>query len=152
MEKINPKQASAVWQRVTAGREDAPNVEEMVLDSWENARTLLQLSRRVQGPRSAQLHALYREAQSSTDCLKGISLLLGGSRPVLGNTPPKQEPMEAALRGCYGRAMRLLAKLESCRQDAQYGPAFGRLANIQQGLCSRLLELLGSWEQAKGRK
>jgi hypothetical protein len=152
MEKINRTQAVNVWERVTAGREQMPNVEEMVLESWENTLRLLQLSRRVQGQKSAQLHSLYQSAQQCTDCLKGICLLINGNRPSLGNKPPKQEPVESSLRAVYGCAMRLLAKMEACREDAQYGPAFQRLCQMEQEQCRQILCLLGSLEPVKGRK
>ncbi len=152
MEKINKTQAINVWERVTAGREQMPNAEELVMESWENALRLLQLSRRVQGPKSAQLHSLYQSAQQCTDCLKGICLLINGNRPSLGNKPPKQEPVESTLRTVYGSAMRLLAKMEAWRENSQYGPAFGRLCQMEQELCRQVLGLLGSIEQVKGRK
>lgn len=152
MEKINRTQAVNVWERVTAGREQMPNAEELVMESWENALRLLQLSRRVQGQKSAQLHSLYQSAQQCTDCLKGICLLINGSRPSLGNKPPKQEPVESTLRTVYGSAMRLLAKMEACRENTQYGPAFQKLCQMEQEQCRQILCLLGSIEPVKGRK
>lgn len=152
MEKINRTQAVNVWERVTAGREQMPNAEELVMESWENALRLLQLSRKVQGPRSAQLHNLYQSAQQCTDCLKGICLLINGSRPSLGNKPPKQEPVESTLRTIYGSAMRLLAKMEAWRENNQYGPAFQRLCQMEQEQCRQILCLLGSMETPRGRK
>jgi hypothetical protein len=152
MEKINRTQAVNVWERVTAGREQMPNAEELVMESWENALYLLQLSRRVQGPKSAQLHTLYQSAQQCTDCLKGICLLINGSRPSLGNKPPKQEPVESTLRTIYGSAMRLLAKMEAWRENSQYGPAFQRLCQMEQEQCRQILCLLGSLETAGKRK
>ena len=152
MEKINRTQAVNVWERVTAGREQLPNVEELVMESWENALGLLQLSRRVQGQKGTQLHSLYQVAQQCTDCLMGICLLINGNRPALGNKPPKQEPVEATLRRLYGSAMRLLAKLEAWRENDQYGPAFQRLCQMEQEQCRQILGFLGSLEPAKGRK
>lgn len=152
MEKINRTQAVNVWERVTAGREQMPNAEELVMESWENALRLLQLSRRVQGQKSAQLHSLYQSAQQCTDCLKGICLLINGSRPSLGNKPPKQEPVESTLRTVYGSAMRLLAKMEACRENTQYGPAFQKLCQMEQEQCRQILCLLGNLEPVKGRK
>ena len=151
MEKINRTQAVNVWERVTAGREQMPNGEEMVMESWENTLRLLQLSRRMQGPKSAQLHSLYQSAQQCTDCLKGICLLINGNRPALGNKPPKQEPVEATLRTIYGSAMRLLAKMESWRDNTQYGPAFQRLCQMEQEQCRQILGILGSMESAKAK-
>ena len=152
MEKINRTQAVNVWERVTAGREQMPNAEELVMESWENTLWLLQLSRKVQGPKSAVLHNLYQSAQQCTDCLKGICLLISGSRPALGNKPPKQEPVENTLRALYGSAMRLLAKMEGWRENSQYGPAFQRLCQMQQEQCRQILCLLGSMEQTKARR
>lgn len=152
MEKINRTQAINVWERVTAGREELPNAEELVMESWENTLRLLQLSRRMQGTKGNQLHSLYLGAQQCTDCLKGICLLINGSRPSLGNKPPKQEPVETSLRTIYGCAMRLLAKMENWRENSQYGPAFGRLCQMEQEQCRQILCLLGSMEPVKGRK
>ncbi len=152
MENINRNQAVNVWERVTAGREQMPNAEELVMESWENALRILQLSRRVQGPKGAQLHTLYQSAQQCTDCLKGICLLITGKRPALGSKPPKQEPVETTLRTAYGNAMRLLAKLETWISHSQYGPAFQKLSQMEQEQCRQILCLLGSLEPVKGRK
>lgn len=152
MEKINKTQAVNVWERVTSGREQMPNAEELVMESWDNALRLLQLSRKMQGPKSAQLHSLYQSAQQCTDCLKGICLLINGKRPALGNKPPKQEPVETTLRTIYGSAMRLLAKMEAWRDSNQYGPAFQRLCFMEQEQCRQILGILGGIEPAKTRK
>lgn len=152
MEKINKTQAVNVWERVTSGREQMPNTEELVMESWDNALRLLQLSRKMQGPKSAQLHSLYQSAQQCTDCLKGICLLINGKRPALGNKPPKQEPVETTLRTIYGSAMRLLAKMEAWRESNQYGPAFQRLCFMEQEQCRQILGILGGIEPAKARK
>ena len=152
MEKINKTQAVNVWERVTSGREQMPNTEELVMESWDNALRLLQLSRKMQGPKSAQLHSLYQSAQQCTDCLKGICLLINGKRPALGNKPPKQEPVETTLRTIYGSAMRLLAKMEAWRDSNQYGPAFQRLCFMEQEQCRQILGILGGIEPAKTRK
>ena len=152
MEKINKTQAVNVWERVTSGREQMPNAEELVMESWDNALRLLQLSRKMQGPKSAQLHSLYQSAQQCTDCLKGICLLINGKRPALGNKPPKQEPVETTLRTIYGSAMRLLAKMEAWRDSNQYGPAFQRLCFMEQEQCRQILGILGGIEPAKARK
>lgn len=152
MEKINKTQAVNVWERVTSGREQMPNTEELVMESWDNALRLLQLSRKMQGPKSAQLHSLYQSAQQCTDCLKGICLLINGKRPALGNKPPKQEPVETTLRTIYGSAMRLLAKMEAWRDSNQYGPAFQRLCFMEQEQCRQILGILGGIEPAKARK
>lgn len=152
MEKINKTQAVNVWERVTSGREQMPNTEELVMESWDNALRLLQLSRKMQGPKSAQLHSLYQSAQQCTDCLKGICLLINGKRPALGNKPPKQEPVETTLRTIYGSAMRLLAKMEAWRDSNQYGPAFQRLCLMEQEQCRQILGILGGIEPAKARK
>ena len=152
MGKINKTQAVNVWERVTSGREQMPNTEELVMESWDNALRLLQLSRKMQGPKSAQLHSLYQSAQQCTDCLKGICLLINGKRPALGNKPPKQEPVETTLRTIYGSAMRLLAKMEAWRDSDQYGPAFQRLCFMEQEQCRQILGILGGIEPAKARK
>ena len=152
MEKINKTQAVNVWERVTSGREQMPNTEELVMESWDNALRLLQLSRKMQGPKSAQLHSLYQSAQHCTVCLKGICLLINGKRPALGNKPPKQEPVETTLRTIYGSAMRLLAKMEAWRDSDQYGPAFQRLCFMEQEQCRQILGILGGIEPAKARK
>ena len=47
MEKINKTQAVNVWERVTSGREQMPNTEELVMESWDNALRLLQLPEEV---------------------------------------------------------------------------------------------------------
>ncbi len=152
MEKYDAKKAAGVWERVAAGRE-AENlcVEPMLMLLWENAVAFLYLSKRLQGQRSALLHKLYQQAQQSTDCLKGICILTQGSRPSLQNKVPSQEPTGAIVRSCYGRAMRLLAQMESYGSHREYGPVFIRLAAQQQEQCRQLLEILGQEDGSKAR-
>ena len=148
MERYDAKKAAGVWERVTAGAEQqALAVEPMLVQLWENAVAFLHLSKRLQGVRGAQLHKLYQQSQQSADCLKGICMLVNGSRPALGNKLPSQETVEATLRACYGRAMRLMAQMESVSGHKEYGPVFARLAALQQEQCRQVLEILGSLEQ-----
>ena len=153
MEKYDARKAAGVWERVTASATpERLDIEPMLALLWENAVAFLHLSKRSQGARSMQLHKLYQQAQQSTDCLKGICMLVNGSRPSLPNKLPGQEPAEATLRACYGRAMRLLAQMESVCQHKEYGPVFVRLATLQQEQCRQVLEILGAAEQkAKNR-
>ena len=147
MEKFDAKKTANVWDRVVASSQpETLPVEQMLMQLWENAVEFLHLSKRIQGPRSAQLHRLYQQSQQSADCLKGICVLVRGSRPSLGNKLPRREPMEATLRTCYGRGMRLLAQMESYSHHKEYGPVFVRLAGIQQEQCRQILELLGKEE------
>ncbi len=148
MEKFDAKKTANVWDRVVANSQpEALPVEAMLMQLWENAVAFLHLSKRMQGPKSAQLHKLYQQSQQSADCLKGICVLVSGNRPSLGNKLPGRESVEATLRACYGRGMRLLAQLESYSHHKEYGPVFIRLANIQQEQCRQVLEILGRDDQ-----
>ena len=148
MDKFDAKKTANVWDRVVAsGQPEGLPVEGMLLQLWENAVAFLHLSKRLQGQRSAQLHRLYQQSQQSADCLKGICVLVSGSRPPLGNKLPGRETVEATLRTCYGRGMRLLAQMENHSHHKEYGPVFVRLALIQQEQCRQILEILGKEEQ-----
>ena len=147
METIDPAKAARVWQRVQAT--DPPEnreqgLLELIAQEWTDATTYLQLSRQLQGSKSAMLRRMYEQEQAHAACLKGIYTLLTGKRPHVRALPPAQEPPEQTLRRCYGREMQCLASYEKRSSDPEYGHVFSRLAEQEREHLRMILELLGN--------
>lgn len=111
---------------------------------WGSAAAYLYLSRQLPGHSSEVLRQLFREEQAHAACLKGLYTLLTGQRPVARSPAPKAEPLEIALRRCYGRQMQSLASYEARSTHPEYGPVFARLADQERRHCRAVLEVLGS--------
>lgn len=146
MENINPSQAARVWQRVRGNQTDDPEqlLAQLIAQEWEDASIYLQLSRRTGGKEAAALYQLFQQEQAHCSCLKGIYTLTTGKKPAIPAVKKIAEPMEIALRHCYGREMRCLSAYEQRREDPQYGHVFARLAQQEQEHCRVVLELIGS--------
>lgn len=147
METYDPEKAARVWQRVHASAPaipDGSSLLALIAGEWTDAATYLYLSHGRQGKEAAALRRLFEEDQSHAACLKGIYTLTTGKRPIVRTPPPVQEPLEIALRRCYGREMRSLAEYEARSSDPEYGPVFARLAAQEREHCRIVLELIGN--------
>lgn len=163
MDPFNKAQTDKVWQRVlnrsggqTTGEppgsapstdsaaETVPQLMPMLEQAQASAMCYLVLSRRTNGRGGPLLRRLYEEKQNQADCLAGLYVLLYGKRPAPRPAKPSgQEPLEAALRRCYGAEMHLLASLERAAGIPEYSPVFKRLAQQTWEHCRLILELLG---------
>jgi len=146
MEKYDPQVAARVWQRVKGEppqEHDEAQLQAMIQQEQHAAAVYLQLSRRFPGKDAAALHRLAADAQSHSACLRGIYSLVTGQSAASQTVSVPQEPLEAALRRCYGRAMHTLTQYEHWSSHREYGPVFSRLAQQEQEHCRILLELLG---------
>ena len=134
MDRIDPKAAARVWDRVRAPQAaglEAPALLSLIREEWLDALILKHLGRSAERP------------QETAACLRGIYRLLTGSPPKL--TPPqwKQEPPQLLLRRCFERRMQLFAQYERLQTDPRFGPVFGRLALTSQAQACKILEALG---------
>lgn len=146
METVDPNQAARVWQRVRGNspEADVKTLEQLIMLEWEDAAIYLQLSRRCTGKESAALYKLFQQEHAHCACLKGIYSMVTGEKPKLPMVQPAREPMEAALRTCYGREMQRLRTYEERCQDSNYGHVFSRIRDQEQEHCRVLLELIGN--------
>jgi len=152
MESYNPEVAARVWQRVQSKPEieqDAQWLLSLIAQEGTDAAAYLALSRRTQGKSSAMLRQMFQEEQAHVACLKGIYKLVTGSHPAVRSVPPKQEPVLAVLRRCYGQEMRGLAQYEAHCADPEYGQVFARLADQEREHCRMVLELLGNLQDSR---
>lgn len=152
METIDPNQAARVWQRVRGNspETDVEKLEQIILLEWEDAAIYLQLSRRCTGRESAALYKLFQQEYSHCACLKGIYSLITGQRPKLPAVQPDREPLELALRNCYGREMQRLRTYEERCADPNYGHVFSRIRDQEQEHCRTVLELIGGLGKKQG--
>ena len=155
MESYDPQKAARVWQRVQAQAPVAnPELElqEMIREEMLDAATYAQLFRQLQGVHREKLQKLYRDEKTHVACLKGIYTLTTGGHVSLKPLQVQPEPVQVALRRCYGREMKSLARYEARSKDPHYGQVFSRLAEQEREHCRLLLELLGSLPTVKNER
>ena len=143
------QKAARVWQRVqTEKKEDAPSqraehLPGLILEQLQLSAAYLQLARQLPGKDGAVFVRLAREARAQGACLKGILALLSEQTPQISSAPVQFSALEAMLRRCYGKELRLLKEYEARQTDPEYGPVFERLACRGRDHCWVLLELIG---------
>ena len=150
MDAYDPALAARVWQRVRGQQEHQPPRQELLpllADSWAAAAAYLSLARQVGPQAAATLRRLAREEQTTADALRGLHLLINGSRPALRTPPPLREAPEAGLRRRYTESLKAAAAYERLAGDPEYGPVFARLAQQEQEHCRQVLSVLGNWEK-----
>lgn len=147
MNKIDPKTARQVWQRVQGQTEPAQDVQELaelIRQLQEDGACCLQLARQMPEKHRILLKQMANREQSQATCLKGMYHLLTGQKPALSPSRQAPEIAEIALRRYYGRKLRCLNHYEKRTADPQFGQVFARLAQQTRELCQELLVLLGS--------
>ena len=139
-----------VWQRVQQGKEEpavpknTDSLPALIMEQLQLSAVYLQLSRQTGGQNSAAFVRLARESRMQAVCLKGIVTLTNGHLPAPPVTPAQTSPMDALLRRCYGKELRLLKAYENRRGDGEYGPVFDRMSGRSRDHCCMLLELIGT--------
>jgi hypothetical protein len=109
------------------------------------AATYRRLAAGAQGSAREILGQLARQEQKLAARLAGIRLLITGETqaPPALNLP--KEPLERALRRCFGMHLRNMKAWEAQSDHPEYGAIFGELARQQRDQCILVLELLGSF-------
>ena len=132
------------YRTVRRWMEDGRDLCKLLLAEESAAEVYLALAQQFGGRAGERLRRMAREAQAHAACLEGICVLVTGKVPEIRPAPPEPGTPQAILRRCYGRAMRTLVTYEARREDLEYGPVFGRLAQQQQEHCRTILELIGT--------
>ena len=150
MEQYDTAKAARVWQRVQNSQTppaENTGLSALIYDELQDAAVYRQLANRMGQREGSILRRLYDEEQAHAACLKGIHILITGSKvtPQIPQIP--QESVEMTLRRCYGREMRCLAQYEARSDDPEYGPVFSRLAAQEREHCLAVLEILGRLKQ-----
>ena len=153
LEKIDPKKAAAVWQRVHNSTPPSPSVPPspsapplpaMIHDELVNGTAYRHLSRQLSGASAGMLQQLSRQAFSRAACLKGMYRMLSGTPATVALPTYTPQDPHTTLRRCYGREMQCLARYEAHSADPEYGRVFAQLAAQGQSHCGQLLEILGN--------
>lgn len=146
MEKIDPKKARQVWQRVQAPAAPSRDTQALLAlqrAAVESAALCRHLSRVLPERLRPQLREMEARERQQAACLRGIYVLLAGQKPPLSPFPPQAEPPEVILRRCYGNALRTLSEYENWLADPQFSQVFAQLAQQKREHCRALLVLLG---------
>lgn len=145
MAEFDPGLESRVWQRVLGegpGREQ--NDGSMLYREAEAENAYRHLSRRM--PEQAEaFRRMAAQAQHHGAVLRGIRKMRDqdSASPQLP-APGSREPLTAALRKCYHRAMELENEYRRREENAEYGCVYAQLRRQEEDQMLRLLGILGS--------
>ena len=134
MDRIDPKTAARVWDRVQASPKPGLEVNmllPLIREEWLDALILKHLG-----------HSSDRPMENAA-CLKGIYRILSGGMPKISAPQWKQEKPQLLLRQSFERRMKLFAQYEKLQTDPRFGVVFGRLAAASQVQACKILEALG---------
>ena len=134
MDKIDPKTAVRVWERVhTPAKQDLDTnrLLPLIREEWLDILICKQLGLSTE------------RTQENAACLKGIYRILTGGLPRMTQPQWKQEKPPVLLRQSFDRRMRLLAQYEALQTDLRFGPLFSRLAAVSLVQACKILESLG---------
>ena len=131
------------YRTVRHWMEDGQDLCRLLLAEETAAQMYLVLARQFGGREGGLLERMAREARDHAACLEGICVLVTGAVPEIRPVPPEPGNTGTHLRRCYSQAMRTLVTYEARREDQEYGPVFGRLAQQQQEHCRTILDLIG---------
>ena len=153
--EYDTRKEARVWQRVQSEKAETPpapqgdHLPAMIMEQMQLSAVYLQLSRLLQGRDGAVFVRLAREARAQAVCIKGIVVLVTGQSPQIAAVPVQIGNVDAVLRSCYGKELRLLKAYENRCAEAEYGPVFTRLAERGREHCCTLLELIGKLGKTK---
>lgn len=134
MDRIDPKTAARVWDRVQAPPKaglSGNTLLPLIREEWLDSLILKHLGQ--PNDRSVE----------NTVCLKGIYRVLTGGLPQMAPPQWKQETAAVLLRQSFERRMKLFFQYEKLQTDPRFGPVFGRLAAVSQAQACKVLEILG---------
>ena len=149
------QKTARVWERVQAEKQETAKPQQgdhlpsLIMEQLQLSAIYLQLARQLPGKDGAVFVRLARETRAQAACLKGILALMIGQVPEITAAPVPYSTMEAMLRRCYGKELRLLKEYESRLSDAEYGPVFDRLVNRGREHCWVVSELIGRIARSK---
>lgn len=149
MERIDPKMAARVWQRVQAAREDTsvvqelPDLKELIARLWVDGALCRQLSRTCRGRDRALLDGIGRQKQEGVARLKGILAMQTGVRTQIPAPPVPRGNREQLLRLCCDGTAHCSARLQQLTTDPRYGSDYSAMAEQVGWQHRQLLGLLG---------
>lgn len=153
--EYDTRKEARVWQRVQNEKMETnpmlqgEHLPALIMEQLQLSAVYLQLSRLLQGKDGAEFVRLAREARTQAVCIKGILILITGEAPQISAAPVQIVTMDAMLRSCYGKELRLMKIYENRSTEPEYGPVFGRLAQRGQDHCCTLLEMIGKTGRGK---
>lgn len=142
---IDPESAASVWQRVRgAPQRDTEELLHMIRREWNDVSVCLYLAHRHREQSAADLRRMARDSRNHAACLTGIYTLATGQRPAITTPPPREEPVDTALRRCFWEKSQQAHTYEAMTGDPEYGFIFMELANRSRDHCRLLLAVLGN--------
>ena len=145
VEKIDPKVAAAVWQRVRGSEKPGEPVGIQTLVAREKeTEAILQVLLKRLPEKSYALQQMIGDTRRHIACLQGIRQLNGEKIGAYAAGKGLNGDSVTLLRKCYSLCLQVGARYAARGEDEQYGGVFGDMARTKRRHCALLLEILGS--------
>ena len=133
------------------GREESPEVglQQLAAVQLELMEVYARLSRMFQGRERELLISLRGQCMEQVRCIRGMYRMITGTALHTAAVPPPEERAEAALRRCYGKALRQMAAYESRLQQPEYGCVFEHMIREEKNHCWTLTRLMGRLDETR---
>ena len=145
MDKQDRTVEQQVWQRVKAGREDAPgnDLRQLQRDAMELAAIYRNLGGQLTGSPGELAAKLHRGEKANAAALAGIGRLARTGGETLKLWQPGKEDPKKLLERCYHRTRRCMTEYLARSADSEFGVVFDRMAKRESEHCWLIAELLG---------
>lgn len=138
-----------VWQRVRTEETPEAGLQQLVAVQMELMGIYARLTRMFQGREREMLVSLRGQCMEQVRCLRGIHRMITGTTLNTATIPPTEERAEAALRRCYGKALRQISAYESRMHNAEYGYVYEHMIREEKNHCWTLARLMGRLDETK---
>ena len=137
------------WQRLREQETPETGLQQLVAVQMELMGVYARLSRFFQGREREMLVSLRGQCMEQVRCIRGMYRMITGTALHTAAVPPPEERAEAALRRCYGKALRQMAAYESRLQQPEYGCVFEHMIREEKNHCWTLTRLMGRLDETR---
>lgn len=137
------------WQRGRSEESPGAGLQQLVAVQLELMGVYARLSKMFQGREREMLVSLRGQCMEQVRCLRGIHRMITGTALNTAAVPPPEERVEAALRRCYGKALRQISAYESRLQQPEYGCVYEHMLREEKNHCWTLTRLMGRLDETR---
>ena len=137
----------SLWQRGRNEESPGAGLQQLAAVQLELMGVYARLARAFQGREREMLLSLRGQCMDQLRCIKGMHRMITGTALNVAAVPPPEEQAEAALRRCYGRALRQIAAYEARIHQPEYGCIYEHMVREEKNHCWTLARLVGRLDE-----
>ena len=137
------------WQRPRPEESPEAGLQQLAAVQLELMGVYARLSRFFQGREREMLVSLRGQCMEQVRCIKGMYRMITGTALNTAAVPPPEERVEAALRRCYGKALRQISAYESRTHQPEYGCIYEHMLREEKNHCWTLARLMGRLDESR---